>query len=356
MSRKLLLADDSVTIQKVVEIVLAEEGFDVRIANNGEEALADVPVLRPDIVLADVEMPVMDGYQLCEKIKMNPDTKDIPVILLAGAFEPFDEGHAKDVGANDYIIKPFESAELMSKINAALAASDILKEKALEAEPSEAVEVTETAEAEEWEDEEVLPEPAEEEIVVEMLNEKGLSLDEEYEIAEVFQEAVEAEKPSLGEVPELKEKAAVPEDAVSVKPSVVTPVMPQFEIPSREDFADIFKNAVNDSISSLLSGLDVKGLLLPDITNIINDKISSLVSDFDIKDLLLQAVTSLIKDSIEQFVREIAPEIAEKVTREILQGTLASLNKEVEKIIWETVPDLAEAIISKEIEKIKSGT
>ena len=72
MARKLLLADDSITIQKVVELVLAEEGFEIKAVNNGEEALAAAATFKPDIVLADIEMQKMNGYQLCEKLKMNP--------------------------------------------------------------------------------------------------------------------------------------------------------------------------------------------------------------------------------------------------------------------------------------------
>src|SRR4030043_1744827 len=125
MARKLLLADDSITIQKVVELILAEEDFEIKSTNNGEEALAVLPSFKPDIVLADIEMPKMNGYQLCEKIKQAPSTNAIPVILLTGAFEPIDEELAKHVGADDFIVKPFESQELTSKINSALTVSAV---------------------------------------------------------------------------------------------------------------------------------------------------------------------------------------------------------------------------------------
>ena len=125
MSRKLILADDSITIQKVVELILAEEDFDIKSTNNGEEALAAIPSFQPDVVLADIEMPKMNGYQLCEKIKQDPSSQGVSVILLAGAFEPIDEELATQVKADDYIIKPFESQELLSKINAVLTASSV---------------------------------------------------------------------------------------------------------------------------------------------------------------------------------------------------------------------------------------
>ena len=74
MSYKLLLADDSVTIQKVVELILAEEDFDIRSVGSGEEALALLTEFSPDIILADIEMPKTNGYQLCETIKQDPAT------------------------------------------------------------------------------------------------------------------------------------------------------------------------------------------------------------------------------------------------------------------------------------------
>src|SRR3990172_2753749 len=120
MAYKLLLADDSITIQKVVELVLAEEDFQIKSVSNGEDAINLLGSFKPDIVLADIEMPKVNGYNLCEKIKQNLATSHVPVILLAGAFEPIDEELARQVGADDSVIKPFESQELISKINAAL--------------------------------------------------------------------------------------------------------------------------------------------------------------------------------------------------------------------------------------------
>jgi len=95
MARRLLLADDSITIQKVVELVLTEEDFELRSFTNGADAYAAIEAFNPDIVLADIEMPKMNGYELCEKIKQNPKTANVPVILLAGAFEPIDENLAR---------------------------------------------------------------------------------------------------------------------------------------------------------------------------------------------------------------------------------------------------------------------
>ena len=107
--RKLLLADDSITIQKVVDLTFADEGVSVLCVSNGREAIEALEEFLPDIVLADVFMPEMNGYEVCEYIKQNDKFKHIPVMLLIGSFEPFDEEEARRVGANDTLTKPFQS-------------------------------------------------------------------------------------------------------------------------------------------------------------------------------------------------------------------------------------------------------
>jgi CheY-like chemotaxis protein len=107
--RKLLLADDSITIQKVVDLTFADEGVSVLCVNNGREAIERLEDFAPDVVLADIFMPQMNGYEVCEYIKQNQNLKQIPVILLVGSFEPFDETEARRVGADDTLTKPFQS-------------------------------------------------------------------------------------------------------------------------------------------------------------------------------------------------------------------------------------------------------
>lgn len=106
---KLLLADDSVTIRKVVELTFTDEGFDVFSVSTGEEALQKFAEVRPDIVIADVNMPEPTGYQICERIKRDENTKHIPVLLVVGSFEPFDQDEAERVGADGFLTKPFQS-------------------------------------------------------------------------------------------------------------------------------------------------------------------------------------------------------------------------------------------------------
>ena len=98
MGKKILLADDSITIQKVIELTFSDEDFDVVTVGNGRLAVERVQDVRPDLVLCDIIMPEKDGYEVCEFIKTNPSLSHIPVLLLTGAFEPFDQDRASRLG------------------------------------------------------------------------------------------------------------------------------------------------------------------------------------------------------------------------------------------------------------------
>ena len=104
---KILVADDNSNIQKMVTLLLKEQGIEVTAVGNGEAAVRRLPDLLPDIVLADVFMPVRNGYEVCEFIKRDPRFSHIPVVLLLGAFDPLDETEAKRVGADGVLKKPF---------------------------------------------------------------------------------------------------------------------------------------------------------------------------------------------------------------------------------------------------------
>jgi CheY-like chemotaxis protein len=116
--RRLLLADDSTTIQKVVNLTFADEGIEVVAVGDGDAAMQKFVEATPDLVMLDVNMPGLDGYRLCEMIKQDDETKEIPVILLVGSFEPFDENEARRVGADDFLTKPFPSIrQLVNKVS-----------------------------------------------------------------------------------------------------------------------------------------------------------------------------------------------------------------------------------------------
>ena len=142
MSKKLLLADDSITIQKVIQITFAHEDYELTITDNGDAALAKAQEIKPDLIMSDVYMPGKNGYELTTAIKQDPALQHVPVLLLAGSFEPFDEDKARSCKADAWIEKPFESQNLIDKVaellNAApesAAAPAPVVEPALVAEP-----------------------------------------------------------------------------------------------------------------------------------------------------------------------------------------------------------------------------
>lgn len=114
MKKKLLLADDSVTIQKVVQITFSSDDYDLTVVDNGDIAYEKARSQRPDLILADVFMPGKNGYELCAAVKNDPSLAAVPVLLLTGTFEPFDEVKARSVGADRWIAKPFESQALIA--------------------------------------------------------------------------------------------------------------------------------------------------------------------------------------------------------------------------------------------------
>jgi len=140
----ILLADDSITIQKIVNLTFSGEGIDVVTVGNGEAAVKKIHELRPALVLADIFMPGKNGYEVCDYIKSDPSLSATPVILLVGAFEPFDSNEAARVKADGHLTKPFEIKVLISAVNSLISAAGEQKEAA---EPAPELPIPEVADS-----------------------------------------------------------------------------------------------------------------------------------------------------------------------------------------------------------------
>src|SRR3970040_465064 len=116
MAHKLLLADDSVTIQRVIELTFADEDVDVTTGGDGQMAIDRLDIDPPDIILADVDMPKRDGYEVAAYVKSRPKLAHIPVVLLTGAFEPIDQARATASGSSDVRAKPFEPQMVINRV------------------------------------------------------------------------------------------------------------------------------------------------------------------------------------------------------------------------------------------------
>jgi CheY-like chemotaxis protein len=140
----ILLADDSITIQKIVNLTFSGEGIDVVTVGNGEAAVKKIHEIRPALVLADIFMPGKNGYEVCDYIKNDASLTATPVILLVGAFEPFDSNEAARVKADGHLTKPFEIKVLISAVNSLISAASEQRDAS---EPAVEVPVSEVADS-----------------------------------------------------------------------------------------------------------------------------------------------------------------------------------------------------------------
>jgi two-component system, sensor histidine kinase and response regulator len=123
-----LLVDDNPTNLGVLFNSLSDLGFKILVAQDGESAIAQVNYLRPDIILLDVMMPGIDGFETCRRLKANADTHDIPVIFMTALSETVDKVKGFEAGAVDYITKPFQPEEVLARINAHLAIQQLQRQ------------------------------------------------------------------------------------------------------------------------------------------------------------------------------------------------------------------------------------
>jgi DNA-binding response OmpR family regulator len=308
MAKKLLLADDSQTIQKVVDLVLGPEGFDISAYGNGDDARDALQTLMFDIIIADIEMPGLNGYQLCEKIRADARTQNIPLILLAGAFEPFDEDRMKSIGADDYILKPFESHELISKVKALL----------IHHEDAEAVVAEEAlAGKNEWIESYHFPADAASGIIADDF-EKELK-----ESIKMLEEDIRPEEPSEPEAMTIEEISKMVKEAVGV------PL----------DFAEEKQPA--------------PALIRPEAAWIDEGAVEAIVRD-SVRDIT-EALKLKIEETVCRQISELLPRIFEESAAKALGEMSGNMQDMINTEIKKVVPDLAERIIRREIEKITSG-
>ena len=114
--KKILVADDSLTIQKVIRLALSGDGYEIQTVSDGKEAVEQASLFRPDICIIDVSLPQLDAYQIREHLLSKPDLKNIPVILMSSAFEKIDETRAQSLTFAGHLIKPFDPSHLRSTL------------------------------------------------------------------------------------------------------------------------------------------------------------------------------------------------------------------------------------------------
>ncbi len=123
MPIKILVADDEPDYRKLVQIALESAQFEVFEAENGKKALEKIHQVNPDLILLDINMPQMDGFTVCKKIRQDPAYRRLPIIMLTVRKTVPSQTKGLEIGADDYIIKPFEQEELVARVKSVLARS-----------------------------------------------------------------------------------------------------------------------------------------------------------------------------------------------------------------------------------------
>lgn len=129
MAKKILVCDDEPYILMALTDAVEMEGYDCVTATNGKEALQRAREERPDLIMLDIMMPYMDGFEVCRELKADAATRDIPVIMLTAKSQQVDIQKGKESGADDYITKPFRPSTLRKKFNEVLDARHIIEEE-----------------------------------------------------------------------------------------------------------------------------------------------------------------------------------------------------------------------------------
>lgn len=405
MSIKLLLADDSITIQKVIGIIFGGEDYSLTVVDNGKAALEKALELNPDVLVIDALMPGMSGYEVCEAVRATPALASKPILILTGSFEPFDEEKARKSGADDFLAKPFESQQIVNKVkelavlgaarasNALTAAPAVSPEPAvvapavsiLEPEPAPPQDelqseppsdvwgvFTPDTETETPTDVTMAPEPAEtplsdtfEPDVFAMINEDS---DSEL-VSSASEPSTSHQHTGTQWIPVEEHTFEFVDENVAEIPQ--TAFSEQTDLEQDSGFGEIaFEEEASDLKTRLTTAVAepaVSDFMMPEpepepeITTTVEEPAPS----FEPEIVAFEPPAPVFAAPTPGFTEPVVPPVAATVTtapetgalsEEQLRAAIMSASKEViERIVWEVVPDLAENLIREAIRKIKEG-
>ncbi len=297
MLHRILIAEESPIMQKVVEGILEQEGFEFKTVSDCNQALQEIDSFNPHIVLASSDLHGLNGYELCKAIRNTNANPDIPVILLAGAYEPYNEEYAWVVGVDDYILKPFEASDLIGKIKKLLG-----------------IICYETYTPPLYPDD---PPASKSPEAVSTSNSKIKKI---IIIENTSSEIIEKEASSG------TQKREIREPRVFIAPSSPLP--------------DIVKKTTH---SLPIIDKDIRNLLKQPLEDVLEYYLKSKLSE----ELLLS-----VKDRVSNILYEIAPKIIDELLRQRMAIITSSLTSEIESEVKKTLPQIVEKIIIKKLEKV----
>ena len=365
--RKLLLADDSVTIQKVIDLTFADEGVRVVSFSDGQQAIDNLEEIAPDVVLADIFMPSKTGYEVCKYVKENDKLKHIPVMLLVGSFEPFDEAEARRVGADDILTKPFQSIRRLIDRVGALVNNPPAKREVPTAELPKVQEESDTNQFLNTSE-------------LEIATADTLRLPDNYDFgAKTLEPAVPAESVSKEEKMESSEKRK--SDSLPEASDVLLDIG-EFE-PVHAATNDDFVLDLEETIE--VAAPAVRPFVEPQVTE---KALSAAAHEYSYQPAVIEAPFAAAKEipfetqAREAVVEEapapyepspqvdrqtltsaayasgvnadnLSPEMIDAIARRVVE---MMSDKVVREIAWEVVPDLAELLIQRKLEEKESQT
>lgn len=403
MPIKILLADKSITIQKVVEMLFSGKEYEVVCVSDGETALSEAGRIRPDVVLADIDLPRVDGYSFSARLK---ETVQSPVILMMSRDDVFDQAKARQAGISDHIAKPFESQELISKVRKAAAAAparpaqaaaepprttaakpqappsrpaaaaprEPAKEKPKQAAPADIFEIIEEA-------------PTHADLKHDVIDDEGvyevepvIEVEEEQTPAELSSElpvgekAVEELRQGLGiagkSLPEDQEIVSFEsldsgtvgsrQKAAPVREERLPEAREWKPVPSAGQIPQRPPQAAGPSESDLWSMAEAA------VTKAAREMAAKtpqfqppVVSIDEVRAMAEQAVSAMAKNFFAEAPPRVPDDVVRSIVEQAVQDSVSGMVRElaqgiIEKVAWEVVPDLAAALIKAEIERLKA--
>ncbi len=297
MKYRVLFADESPILLNLVEEILQQEGFEVKTVIDGKTAIGEIDSFNPHIILAEITLRGLDGYHLCKEIKSRSANSNIPVILLAGAYEPYDEEYARLVGADEHILKPFESLELVGKIRKLLN-----------------FEYSQTYEPPSYNDDLFIAQPVSLEVTEDSIA-RVLPADRDTNCVD---KEIEASK--LIESTNLKqEQTLTPQETLKDASSEGDPSTGQID-------NEVLRDLVIESLDSLIT--------------------------YHFKTAISEELSSSLRERIRATLHEIGPAIVEEILKEKINEVISSLMNEIEAEIKNALPGIVEIIIRRKFQKV----
>jgi CheY-like chemotaxis protein len=362
---KVLFADDSVTMQKVMQLSLEHEGFDLKVTGDGATAYAMAIKEKPDLIIADVFMPGLNGFELCKKIKENFATTGIPVVLISGEMEEYDEQKGSEAGALAHITKPFKSGEFISTIKKLLGD----KKEAIESLDSLGPEKLAMLE---------LSTPVDEETAESV----DSGEDEELEIVADEAESAEDEDDDVDDL-DLKlddELMEIENSILNVKGDAKPAINPD-DLESPESADELWNSTLRelnteaDYVAAPLRTVGDDEIPKFSMSPKSNAPIQTHVPDAEFRDAARQAIYDFLDSNAAEIFREEMSKAIETRVKDIFETRLESAFREeiskiisesfdkampkmlrlIENVTMEITPKIAEQMIKTAIDQIKGG-